>query len=89
MLPDIETNIKRTFDPYSMLKVLQMSENELEWLANHLGHEQSVHHKFYRLQHHVVELAKVSRLLLTVEAGKAHVFKGKTMDEIDLNGKYK
>ena len=66
-----------------------MNSNELEWLANHLGHDKSVHHKFYRLQHHMVELAKVSRLLLTVETGKAHLFKGRPLDEIDLNGMVK
>lgn len=53
---------------------------ELEELARHMGHELAVHRNFYRLQEDVIELAKVSKLLLAVEEGKA----GLNIDDIVL-----
>lgn len=55
---------------------------ELEELARHMGHELAVHRNFYRLQEDVIELAKVSKLLLAVEEGKA----GLNIDDIVLEG---
>ena len=39
----------------------------LEWLARHLGHDIRVHRDFYRLNESTIEIAKVSKLLLTVD----------------------
>jgi len=55
-------------------------------VARHMGHELSVHRQFYRLQDDVIELAKVSKLLLAVEEGGAHQFAGRSLDDIDLSG---
>ena len=63
-----------------------MPENELQEVARHMGHELSVHRKFYRLQDDVIELAKISKLLLAVESGKAHQFNGVSLDDLDFNG---
>lgn len=65
-----------------------MSKKDLEQLARHMGHELSVHKEFYRLQEDVVELAKISKLLLTVERGEAHQFAGMSVEDIRLDGKY-
>jgi len=65
-----------------------MNNNELEMLADHLGHEKSVHHKYYRLSTENHELAKVSRLLTTIEQGKAHQFKGLPLEDIEFEGKH-
>lgn len=64
-----------------------MSKKDLEQLARHMGHELSVHKEFYRLQEDVVELAKISKLLLTVERGEAHQFAGMSVEDIRLDGK--
>ena len=56
-----------------------MDEAELEELARHMGHN---------LHEDVTELAKISKLLLVVEAGKAHNFAGKNIDEITFDGRY-
>lgn len=63
-----------------------MSKKDLEQLARHMGHELSVHKEFYRLQEDVVELAKISKLLLTVERGEAHQFAGMSVEDIRLDG---
>ncbi|XP_060574196.1 uncharacterized protein LOC132731915 [Ruditapes philippinarum] len=65
-------------------QVFNLSESELGELARHMGHELSVHRRFYRLQDDVIELAKVSRLLMSVEEGKAAQFAGCTLDDINL-----
>ncbi len=51
-----------------------------------MGHELSVHRQFYRLQEDVTELAKVSKLLLTVEQGNAHQYAGMNLDDITFEG---
>ncbi|XP_064601265.1 uncharacterized protein LOC135467422 [Liolophura sinensis] len=66
-------------------QVISLTENELEYLANHMGHDISVHRNFYRLQDSTLELAKVSRLLLAAEQGKMGSFAGKTLNDITFS----
>ena len=68
-------------------QVLCMNETEVDWLARHLGHNIRVHRDFYRLHESTIEIAKVSKLLLTVDQGETSKFAGKTLQEINLNGK--
>jgi len=63
-----------------------MKDAEREWLAEHLGHSMAVHKSHYRLQEPVVELAKLSKLLIALEAGKASQFIGKKLSEISVSG---
>ena len=69
-----------------LFQLFALDQVELEELARHMGHELSVHRHFYRLQEDVTELAKISKLLIAVEEGKAHSFKGKALDDINLEG---
>ena len=64
-----------------------LSEQELQEVARHMGHELAVHRQFYRLQDDVIELAKVSKLLLAVEDGVVHNFANQSLDDIDLDGR--
>ncbi|XP_068694511.1 uncharacterized protein [Montipora foliosa] len=66
-------------------QVLSMEEKEVDWLARHLGHDIRVHRDFYRLHESTIEIAKVSKLLLTVDQGETRKFAGKTLQEINLN----
>lgn len=68
-------------------QVLSMEEREVDWLARHLGHDIRVHRDFYRLHESTIEIAKVSKLLLTVDQGETSKFAGRSLEEIDLNGK--
>ena len=67
-------------------QVLSLKETEVDWLARHLGHDIQVHRDFYRLHESTIEIAKVSKLLLTVDQGETKKFAGKSLAEIDLNG---
>lgn len=67
-------------------QVMALTPNELEWLTGHLGHNTDVHKLFYRMHISTIELAKVSKLLIAVDEGKAHEFAGKSMEEIAVDG---
>lgn len=64
-----------------------MEEKEVDWLARHLGHDIHVHRDFYRLHESTIEIAKVSKLLLSVDQGDTGKFAGRTLEEIELDGK--
>lgn len=72
----------------TVCQVLNLSENEHDWLARHLGHDIRVHRDFYRLHESAVELTKVSRLLMVVDQGQVNKFAGKKLEDINLIGKY-
>ena len=71
----------------TVAQVLDLSGNELEWLANHMGHDLSIHKQYYRLQDHTLELAKISKLLLAIDKGSANLV-GMKLDDISLQGMY-
>ncbi|XP_044180170.1 uncharacterized protein LOC114952155 isoform X4 [Acropora millepora] len=66
-------------------QILDLQENELDWLARHLGHDISVHREYYRLHESTIELAKVGKILTTVDEGKTGLWAGKSLDDIDLD----
>lgn len=70
-------------------QVPSLNEKEVDWLARHLGHDIQVHGNFYRLHKSTVEIANVSKLLLTIDRGETRKFAGKTLAEIELNDWYK
>ena len=84
--PQLITSTKLRKYVATVCQIVDMTNSELDWLANHLGHDISVHREFYRLQESTLELAKVSKLLIAVDEGKASQFAGKKLDEIELNG---
>jgi hypothetical protein len=65
-----------------------LTDGEMEWLAEHLGHSVTVHKEFYRLHDSAIELAKVSRLLMTVDAGKGTTIVGKSLSQIQMDGMF-
>lgn len=69
-----------------MCQVFNLTENQTDWLARHLGHDIRVHKDFYRLHDNAVELAKVSRLLIAVDRGQAEKFAGKALEDINIAG---
>ena len=51
----------------TVVQVMSLTESEMDQVAMHLGHDLTVHRRYYRLQHSTVELSKVSRLLMSTE----------------------
>lgn len=70
----------------TVCQIFNLTENETDWLARHLGHDIRVHRDFYRLHESAVELTKVSRLLLAVDKGEAEKYSGKKLTDINIEG---
>ena len=72
----------------TVAQILDLNSSELGWLARHMGHNLEVHHQYYRLQDHTVELAKISKLLLAIDEGNGRDLMGKKLDDITLSGRH-
>ncbi|XP_062419595.1 uncharacterized protein LOC134132279 isoform X3 [Pungitius pungitius] len=68
----------------TLSQILNLKNNELDQLANFLGHDIRVHRDFYRLPEATIEMAKISKLLLAMEKGSLGRFQGKSLDEIEI-----
>ncbi|XP_062387168.1 uncharacterized protein LOC134076182 isoform X1 [Sardina pilchardus] len=64
--------------------VLNMTETEMDQLANFLGHDLVVHREYYRLPEGTLQLAKIRKVLMSIEQGRLMEFKGKNLDEIEI-----
>jgi len=51
-------------------QILNLKNNELEQLADFLGHNINVHREYYRLPEATIQVTKISKLLLALEKGK-------------------
>lgn len=85
--PSLITGTKLRKYIATVCQLFNMSENEYDWLARHLGHDIRVHREFYRMHESAIELTKVSRLLLAVDQGEAKRFAGKHIKDITIDGK--
>lgn len=50
--------------------VLNMTDTEMDQLANFLGHDIRIHCEFYRLPEKTLQLAKISKVLMALEQGR-------------------
>jgi hypothetical protein len=78
------TNLRKYMATISQL--VDMDENEMEWLANHLGHNVNIHKDFYRMQSSTLEMAVIGNLLIAVDEGRARNFRVKNLWDITLQG---
>lgn len=67
--------------------VLNMTDTEMDQLANFLGHDIRIHREFYRLPEKTLQLAKISKILMALEQGRLADFHGKNLDEIEIDPK--
>ncbi|RVE63373.1 hypothetical protein OJAV_G00135680 [Oryzias javanicus] len=71
--------------PSAQIQVLNMTDTEMDQLANFLGHDIRIHREFYRLPEKTLQLAKVSKVLMALEQGRLAEFQGKNLDEIGID----
>ncbi|XP_065140476.1 uncharacterized protein [Paramisgurnus dabryanus] len=65
--------------------VLNLRDTDMDQLADFMGHDIRVHRNFYRLPEGTLQLAKISKVLMALEQGRVSEFKGKNLDEINLD----
>lgn len=85
--PERITSTKLRKHVATVTQIANFSENEADGLAKYLGHDIRVHRYFYRVQEDVFVSAKVAKLLLAMDKGRADKLKGKTLDQVELFGK--
>ena len=84
--PDVITSISLRKYVANVPQLVDMDENEMGWLAKHLGHDLHIHKEFYRMQESTLEMAVVDNLLVAIDEGRALKFKGKNLRDISLQG---
>ncbi|KAL5005605.1 hypothetical protein ScPMuIL_016763 [Solemya velum] len=83
--PELITSTSLRKHIATVSQILNLRENEMDSLANFLGHDIRIHRDFYRLPDSTFQVAKISKLLLELEKGTVQNFKGKTLAEIDID----
>nr|XP_055049567.1 uncharacterized protein LOC129435083 [Misgurnus anguillicaudatus] len=68
----------------TLSQILNLKNNELDQVADFLGHDIRVHRDYYRLPEATTQLAKISKLLLAMEKGCLPDLQGKSLDDIEL-----
>ncbi|XP_056448662.1 uncharacterized protein LOC130384480 isoform X1 [Gadus chalcogrammus] len=69
----------------TLSRVLNLKNNELDQVADFSGNDIRVHRDFYRLPVPTTQLAKISKLLLSMEKGHLSGMQGKSLDEIEID----
>lgn len=77
------TNLRKQIAIVS--QVLNLRDNEMDILAQFMGHDIRVHREFYRLPESTLQVAKISKLLLALEKGTVSSLKGKSLDEVTMD----
>nr|CAI5852085.1 unnamed protein product [Callosobruchus analis] len=62
-----------------------MNQNDIEQLATFMGHTRNIHQQVYRLPDDIYQTAKISKIPMLMEKGEAAKYKGKTLEEIEIN----
>ncbi|XP_061624999.1 uncharacterized protein LOC133475719 isoform X12 [Phyllopteryx taeniolatus] len=69
----------------TLSQVLNLTNPELDQLANFLGHDVTLQQQFYRLPEGILQLAKISKVLMAREQGRLAQFKGKSLDDVNID----
>ncbi|XDV21782.1 hypothetical protein PO909_026802 [Leuciscus waleckii] len=83
--PESLTSTKLRKQTGTLSQVLNLSNTELDQLADFLCHDVRVHRQFYRLPEGTLQLAKISKVLMALDQGRLAEFKGKTLDDINID----
>jgi hypothetical protein len=68
----------------TLSQVLNLKNNELDMLAQFMGHSIDVHRKFYRLPDDVIQTSQLAKIFMLMDNGQLAQQKGKSLDEIIL-----
>ncbi|XP_078314008.1 uncharacterized protein LOC111109333 [Crassostrea virginica] len=68
----------------TLSQILNLKDNELDILANFLGHDIRTHREYYRLPEESIQVAKMSKLLFALERGEMGLQKGLTLEEVSV-----
>ena len=70
----------------TIMQLLDITEGELTWITNHMGHTNDIHRGWYRKEDSMVELTKVAKVLMAVDCGQSEDLKNKKIHNLTLQG---
>ena len=59
-----------------------MTESELTWVTNHLGHTKDIHKGWYRQEDSTIELTKIAKVLIAIDNGDSRDVQNKKIDTL-------
>ncbi|KAJ8018889.1 hypothetical protein HOLleu_42875 [Holothuria leucospilota] len=83
--PDSLTGTQLRKQIATFCQLFSLTENEMDMVANFLGHDLKIHRQYYRLPMEVLQVAKVSKLLLAMEKGGGSLSQAKNFDDLCLS----
>ena len=66
----------------TILQLLDMTDSELTWVTNHLGHTKDIHKKWYRQEDSTIELTKIAKVLVAIDNGDSRDVQNKKIDTL-------
>ncbi|XP_069109208.1 uncharacterized protein [Argopecten irradians] len=69
----------------TMVQAMSTDESQKQWIIDHLGHTMDVHTVHYRQTSDVLERIEVAKILLIQDLGLVGQFRGKRLEEIQLD----
>ena len=63
-------------------KAMNLADNEIE-TAGFMGHSKDIHRKFNQLPSDVLQISKISNILIAMDNGSIKSLRGKTLDEVE------
>ena len=54
----------------TVLQLLDLTDGEVTWVMNHMGHTKDTHLSWYRKEDSTIELTKMAKILTAVDEGK-------------------
>lgn len=82
--PEAITATKMRKHAATATQVLNMTENDQDNFAKHMGHDILVHRKFYRRNEKATGVIDVGKILKVLESGTLKEQKGKTLQELQI-----
>ena len=82
--PELMKSTKLRKQIATIAQVVNLKDNELDILADFLGHDIRIHREYYRLPQHTYQAAKISKLLFALEKGTVTSFAGQSLDKISI-----
>jgi len=80
--PRSVTSTKHRKHVATVSQVLNLSRQDMETVAEFMGHDLDVHRTFYRLPQETVQVIKMEKLWSAFDNGSVGQYKGMTLDQI-------
>ncbi|XP_033729942.1 uncharacterized protein LOC117319213 [Pecten maximus] len=68
----------------TLSQMMNLTNNQLDWVCKHLGHTQGVHKTAYQQMSDVIEKVYISKLMLIQDLNLTNKYQGKDLENVDI-----